>query len=326
METGITKDPKDLTGISADQERVIIIPDPEESSGIFAIFDGSARNRYIAVAILAIIAVLSAILLTGYFSSPDAYSKTIESLDGKKDNVMTLTATSAGASAALSAIPDDTCTPLAEKIADISGDLVIVLAVIYLEKYLLTVFGFATFAFLIPAGCVAAIAALLIRNRPKLRNSLVRLAEKLVLLGLVLMLTVPASVFISDKIEATYKDSIDSTMQAVEITAQAAEDTTEEVKREEATNPIEFFQQRIEDLSGAVSSIPENIGGAVEWVQSMTSSFFEAVAVMIVLSCIIPIVVLIFLLWVVKLILGIKSDVPMKLPKHGAVGRMVRKP
>ena len=325
MESGMTKDLKEPAHISGDPEKVVIIENLEEPGGELSFFDGPARNRYIVAGILAVIALISAFLLSGIFSSPDTYAKTIESLDSKKDSVIMLTATAAGASAALSAVPDDTCTPLAEKIADISGDLVIVLAVIYLEKYLLTIFGFATFTVLIPVSCVLVICALIIRSRPGLRKSLVRLAEKLTLLGLALMLTVPASVFISNMIEATYKDSIDSTMQAVEITAQAAQDTTEEVKREEATNPIEFFQQRIQDLTNAAGNIPDALGGAVEWVQKITSNFFEAVAVMVVLSCVIPIVVLIFLLWVVKLILGVKSDSSMRIPKHGTIGRMIRR-
>ena len=146
-----------------------------------------------------------------------------------------------------------------------------------------------------------------------------------VLVVIALVLTVPASVFISSRIEATYQDSIDNTIQAAEITAQAAEDTTEQMQREEATNPIEFFQQRIEDLSMATNNITETLKSAVEWMQTMISNFFEAFAVMIVLSCIIPIIVLIFLLWVVKLILGVNIDVPMSALRRGSVGRMIRK-
>ena len=325
MEAEVTRGHEDQAGASKGQEEVIIIRSAEDPSGGFSFFDESNRNRYIAAGVLVVIALLSAFLLSGIFSSPDTYSKTIESLDSKKDTVMMLTATAAGASAALSAIPDDTCTPLAEKIADLSGDFVIILAAIYLEKYLLTTFGFATFAILIPASCILVICALFIRSRPGVRRPLVRLAEKLILLGIALVLTVPASVFISSRIEATYQDSIDNTIQAAEITAQAAEDTTEQMQREEATNPIEFFQQRIEDLSMATNNITETLKSAVEWMQTMISNFFEAFAVMIVLSCIIPIIVLIFLLWVVKLILGVNIDVPMSALRRGSIGRMIRK-
>ncbi|MBR0404863.1 MAG: hypothetical protein IJI68_06625 [Eggerthellaceae bacterium] len=283
------------------------------------------KNRIIASVVLAIVAVLSAFLLSGIFSSPDAYSKTIESLDSKKATVLALTAASTGASAALSAIPDDTCTPLAERLADLSGDFLVILTAIYLEKYLLTTFGFATFAILIPASCILTIGALLIRRRPGLRRPLARLAEKLALLGVALVLTVPVSVLVSDKIEATYEDSISNTIQAAQITAEAAEDTSEEAKRDEATNILEFFQQRVEDLANAAGSAAGALGDALEWVQNMIGNFIEAVAVMIVISCIIPILVLVFFLWIVKLILGVNVEVPMGMLRPGAVSRMVRR-
>ena len=236
-----------------------------------------------------------------------------------------LTAASAGASAALSAIPDDTCTPLSERLADLSGDFLVILTAIYLEKYLLTTFGFVTFAFLIPIGCLLTIIGLLLSRRAELRRPLIRLAEKLALLGIALVLTVPASVFVSNKIESTYQDSINQTIEAAQITTEAAEDTSEEVEREEATNPLEFLQQRIEDLQKAAGDAVDTLGGAIEWVQAMIGSFIEAVAVMIVISCVIPILVLVFFLWIVKLILGVNIDMPMGALKPGALGRMMRK-
>ena len=283
------------------------------------------RNKIIASVALAVVALLSALLLSGIFSSPDTYAKTIESLDNKKGTVLALTAASTGASAALSAIPDDTCTPLAERLADLSGDFLVILTAIYLEKYLLTTFGFATFAILIPASCILVIIALLIRRRPGLKRPLVRLAEKLALLGIALVLTVPASVLVSDKIEATYQESINNTIEAAQITAEAAEDTNEEAKRDEATNVLEFFGQRVDDLANAAGSAFNALGDALEWVQNMIGNFIEAVAVMIVISCIIPILVLVFFLWVVKLILGVNVEVPMGMMKPGAIGRLVRR-
>ena len=302
-----------------------ITNDLKDAGEELALQDMPARNKYIATAVLAVIALLSIFLLAGIFSSPETYSGTIDSLDKKKDTVLTLTAVSAGASAALSAIPDDTCTPLAERMADLSGDFLIILTAIYLEKYLLTTFGFATFALLVPISCVLVIAALFMRSRPGLRRPFIRLAEKLALLGIALVLTVPASVFVADRIEATYQDSINATIAAAEITEAAAEDTNEQVQRNEATNPIEFFQQRIEDIQNAAGGVASTVSGAVEWVQGVISNFTEAVAVMIVVSCIIPILVLLFFLWVVKLILGVNVDVPIAILKPGALGRMGRK-
>lgn len=304
------------TGIAKDLEQI----DVEAS-----FLDAPFKNRLIVAIVLAFAALISLFLLSGIFSSPDTYSKTIESLDSKKDTVLLLTASAAGASAALSAIPDDTCTPLAERLADLSGDFLIILTAIYLEKYLLTTFGFVTFAVLIPISCILVIAGLFIRKRPGLRLPLIRLAEKLVLLGIAFILTVPASVFVSNRIESTYENSINSTIESAQITMEAAQETTEEAKKDEATQPLEFFQERVADLQNTAGDIASTLGGALEWVQKIIGNFIEAIAVMIVISCVLPILVLVFFLWLVKLILGVNVDMAMSALKPGALGRFARR-
>ncbi|MFR3451715.1 MAG: hypothetical protein ACLTSX_09255 [Collinsella sp.] len=59
----------------------------------------------------------------------------IATIDEKIDNVLTLTAGSAGASALISAIPGDAGSPIAEKLMDLSTGFLIVLAALFLEKY-----------------------------------------------------------------------------------------------------------------------------------------------------------------------------------------------
>lgn len=97
-------------------------------------------------------------------------------------------------------IPGDTATPIATKLADLTSCFLLILCTIFLEKYLLTITGYAAFKILIP------IALLLVIIRiywPK--DILVKLALKLGLFGLFLFATVPASVFVSDLIEKTYR-------------------------------------------------------------------------------------------------------------------------
>ena len=106
-------------------------------------------------AVLPIIAALLSVLFVArYAASPAFHGKSIEALDNKKTTVMELTAASTAASAAITLLPGDAATPIAEKLADLSGYFLIVLCAILLEKYLLTVTGFAAFGILVPASCV----------------------------------------------------------------------------------------------------------------------------------------------------------------------------
>ena len=92
---------------------------------------------------------------------------------------MELTAASAAASAAITLIPGDVATPIASELADLSSKFVIVICAIYVEKYLLTITGYVTFAILIPISCIIfSIGALL------MRPPMFRTAFRIGLLGL----------------------------------------------------------------------------------------------------------------------------------------------
>ena len=301
--------------------------------------------RVIAVVALLATALLSFFLLGNTFSSPDTYEGTIQSLDDKKATVLALTAASTAASAALSATPDDTFSPIAGRLADLSGDFLIVLIAIYLEKYLLTVAGLATFKVLVPLSCALAIIGLFLGNQPGLRRTVTRLAAKLTLLGLAILVTVPVSVLISNSIEATYQDSIDDVLARAQVTQQAAEETAQAVEAPEAENPVDgaeaaatsaessdfgesvsgFFQDRVEEIASVATGVGEAIGSAIAWLEDLVNAFIESLAIMIILSCVIPVLVLAFFLWVVSLVLGLNVDTAMGMLKpRSLAGGMTR--
>ncbi|MFR2289635.1 MAG: hypothetical protein ACLS69_07670, partial [Butyricicoccus sp.] len=121
-------------------------------------------------------------------SSPETHRTSIEYLNEKQATVMKLTAASTAASAAVSALPGDTGSAIAEKLADLTSDFLIVLCAIMLEKYLLTINGYAVFRFILPAVCV-----LLIVRQFRSSEILAKLAFKLALFGMAVWLAVPGA-------------------------------------------------------------------------------------------------------------------------------------
>ena len=105
--------------------------------------------------------VLSMTVVSKAASNPENHKKTIEALDEKKADILKLTATSAAASTAIAAIPGDATTPIANKLTDLTSYFLIILVVIFLEKYLVTLTGYATF-FYIDSGSVCFVRG---RNR-----------------------------------------------------------------------------------------------------------------------------------------------------------------
>ena len=116
------------------------------------------------VAVALVIMVLSMTVVSKAASNPENHKKTIEALDEKKADILKLTATSAAASTAIAAIPGDATTPIANKLTDLTSYFLIILVVIFLEKYLVTLTGYATFSILIPAACVLFAAGIGFEN------------------------------------------------------------------------------------------------------------------------------------------------------------------
>lgn len=115
----------------------------------FAVGRYSIHNRYRKIRLL-----------------PGKSPETIASLDEKKQTVMELTAASTVTSALITLLPGDTATPIAEKMADVSGYLLVVLCAIYLEKYLVTITGYVAFTYLIPIACGLWIFNLILQMLP----------------------------------------------------------------------------------------------------------------------------------------------------------------
>ncbi|WP_291289076.1 hypothetical protein [Enorma sp.] len=265
---------------------------------------------------LVVVALISAFPVRAHFSDPAAYAHTVERLDDKRNVVLGLTAAATGASAAITAIPDDTGTPIAERLMDLSGDLAIVLIAIYIEKYLLTIFGFTAFGILVPVACALLVAVVLTRRRSQIWVTLGGVATKLFLMGIVLVITVPASVAVTDMIERTYDLSISTEEISGEVAA--GEDSAGEAgDAEEATgNPFV-------DAWNFLSSVPELLGNAAsdltDELLNSVSDLIDGFAVLILTTCVVPIGVLAFFLWAANLVTGIDVSGAMRVLKPRTV-------
>ena len=78
------------------------------------------KNNVTKLALVAaalVIMLFSMAVLSKAASNPENHKKTIAALDEKKADVLKLTAASAAASTAIAAIPGDSTTPVANKLA-----------------------------------------------------------------------------------------------------------------------------------------------------------------------------------------------------------------
>lgn len=256
-------------------------------------------KRIILVVVLLLIASISVLAISKVASSPEFHAKTIQSLDKKKITVMELTAATAATSTAIALIPSDATTPLANQIIGLSSYLLVVIGAIFLEKILLTLTGYVTFTFLIPIACLLYIIYLY-AQKDILRN----LAIKLAIFGIVIFMVVPVSVQVSNFIETKYQTSIDQTIEEAKDTQTTAEEATS--KENEKSGGWSEFTTKAKE---AISNIGSNVSNLIHKGEKALSNFIDAVAVLIITSCVIPIIVLAFFIWIVKIIFGINIPV-----------------
>ena len=279
------------------------------------------KNKKLIIVVIAIaIAIFSFFYLGKKYSDPKTYSEIISILDDKKANVMGLTASTSAASIAITIIPDDIGTPIANQLADLSGYLLIILTVIYLEKYLLTVIGFGVFKVIVPVACILFA---IYQFKPN-NFSLKKVSIKIGVFGIALMLLIPTSVTISHMIDQTYEQSInetlDSTNQTIEIEEQSQEEQKQDLKWYEKI--YNAFSDAVEDVKETVTS---STSGAIEKAKNMLSNFIEATAVMIVTSCVIPILTVLVFLSLTKMILGIEIQKPNLLEMKNRIREVTNK-
>lgn len=256
-------------------------------------------KKVILIVVLLIISIISIFVVSKVASSTEFHAKSIQSLEEKKITVMELTAATAVASSAIASIPGDATTPLANQIMELSGYLLIVTGAIFLEKILLILTGYLSFTILIPIACLLCGIHLFVKNEV-FKN----LAIKLAIFAIAIFLIVPVSVKVTNLIESTYQTSINQTIED-------AKNTGNEIEESEGYNGI------ISKAEEFISNIGENASGLIDKCKKVLSNFVDAIAILIITSCVIPIAVLIFFIWIIKIIFGISIPTP-KIKKDKA--------
>lgn len=269
----------------------------------------SSLIRMSTIAISILVCVFSLIVLKPILSSVDIYKHEIDQLDNKGSNVMALVTASSITSALISAIPDDTATPIANQLAEFSKLFIIIMAVLLAEKYLLTVFGTIS-SIMLFFSCVATIIYNLGYNKQWLYNTII----KILILALACGTFIPVSIKITDMIEDTFGETINSAIND-------ALDSEEQLKSDKEPaavgdkNILQKFTGFFGNIGDTVSDAVSSVATLIETAKTALRNFVEAIAIMFVTSCIIPVMTLILYIAVIKYVFGLNfmvSDIVRK--------------
>ena len=289
-------------------------------------------KKVIWVIVLLAIGAASFFLAAPTAQNPESYEKTIETLDNLENKALVMTASSTALATAAALVPGDVTTPIANKLADVAGYMVIVYIAIIIEKYLLAMTGLVAFKILLPIALAAIGISFFLKGETG-KVTLRRLACKLAVLGILLWALVPTSALVTNIINDTYDMSYGVETELEEGVLESIDEIEAEEKAAEKSGEGEKGKFSIKNLWSNIvdktSNVTETVkgkvsDGVVEFQNSM-NKMIEGVAVMIVTTCVIPLCVLILFLWIVKNVTGLNITVPSlkKLPK---ASRLLKKP
>lgn len=282
---------------------VDVVPQPEPQPSLSDLICERPPLKFGIVALLIVAALLSEFVGRPHFENVETWSGCIEVIDAKKNNVLALTTSTIALSAAISALPDDTGTPVAEQLTQLSSNLGIVLAVLYLEKYLLTIFGFLSFGVLGPAAFALLAISLLAHGHLSTGHTLFTLGIRLLFIGVIAIAVVPASVWVTQRIDETYQTGIS------QAESEGSAEESESTDSEDQENK-DFWDSIASGAAQLVSNLKDGIKSVTDGVVEQVTNLIEGAIVMIVTSCLIPLLVLAVFLWMAHSLMGINVSVP----------------
>lgn len=265
-------------------------------------------KRTVMLIILILVALLSRFVVSRIVTNPSFNAATIRSLDEKKSTVLKLSATMAASSTALSLLPGDAAMPIANQMIELNKYFIVVVSAIILEKILVSVVGYVSFSYIIPLACILGIVYLY-----KKVDSIRNLAIKVAIFGIFIFIAIPVSVKVSDLIYSSYQASIEQTVE----TANENKEYIEE-KKEEFAEEDKNWMERIGDyLSNLKSKIGLGVSEIVKKGEDTLNKYIDAIAVLIITTCVIPIIIILLFIWIIKILFGFDIKLPNMKNKIG---------
>lgn len=258
----------------------------------------STKQAALAIKILSLslIAALSFFVAATKLPESNFVRDSLESVEDSGNTVMRFSAATLSASLALSALPDDFATPLADSLADMNIYFVAILVVLFLEKIVIRYGIKAAFAILIPLACF--VGALFIVTK---RNLLRSLAIRLCVLALAVAFVVPCSTHITGVVASDLTAYVNDTIQETEGGAG---------KLHEAMEGGAGDKTIFEKLSDLFQTAIRDISDLMLHFQNTIRKCMNSIAILILTNCLMPLLSFFVLKWILRELFQIALPLP----------------
>ena len=254
------------------------------------------------ILILVLIGVFSFFVITSWLPDRGFIKDSIESVEESSNTVMKFSAATLSTSLAISALPDDFATLLADSLADMNIYFIAILVMLHFEQLLIRYGVKLAFAIAIPVACGIGILAILLK-----KELLKGIAARVAVLGLAVALVVPCSTHITNYVAADLTAYVENTIADTEDGAdklnEAMDGGTEEQTIFEKLSDL--FQTAINDMSNLMSHF-----------QNTIRKCMNSIAILILTNCLMPLMNFFILKWILKETFHIAIPMPQMRRNH----------
>ena len=255
------------------------------------------------ILILVLIGVFSFFVITSWLPERSFIKESIESVEESSNTVMKFSAATLSTSLAISALPDDFATPLADSLADMNIYFIAILVMLHFEQLLIRYGVKLAFAIAIPAACGIGILSILLK-----KDLLKGIAARVAVLGLAVALVVPCSTHITNYVAADLTAYVENTIADTEDGADKLNEAMEGGAEEQTIfeKLSDLFQTAINDMSNLMAHF-----------QNTIRKCMNSIAILILTNCLMPIVNFFILKWILKETFHIAIPMPqMRRKRH----------
>lgn len=241
------------------------------------------------------IAVFSFTVLTRKIPEMEFIQSTVEHLEKNQNTVMAFSGTTLGISLAISALPDDFASPLANTVSDLNTYMIILFAIIFVEKLIVIEGTNISLTYIIPIACLLFIISIL-TAKVFFRN----FAYKLMILGIALVLVIPVSTGLTKTVCKDYTAYVDETIAESDAGASKINEVMSS-GNEEST----FFDK----LSDAFKTSIQSVSDLLTYFENVIKKCVNSVAILLVTNFALPLLTLMFFRWLLKELFGLHLSI-----------------
>lgn len=261
----------------------------------------STKHATFVIKLLSLLLVAALSLFVATKALPEAgfITDSLDSVEESSNTVMKLSAATLSTSLAISALPDDFATPLAESLSDMNVYFIGILSILFFEKIMIQYGIKVAFSFLIPWACFAEILSIVTK-----KHIFQGLAIRLCVLGLAAAFVVPCSTHITDIVASDLNIYVNDTIHETEDGANKLNEAMENGSQENTIfeKLSDLFQTAIHDISDLMLHF-----------QNTIRKCMNSIAILLLTNCIMPLLTFFFLKWVLSETFRIVNPTPAVL-------------